>query len=405
MKRIPAVLTVLAAWAVAAVATVVAVPAVAQQATPATPPPRTVQLTGMVLVNGFWNSSLVGNADLPLAASPDSVGIKGGGATIRQTRLGVLVNDPDVLGGTFTGEVDADFYGGQQPSGSGRTSPLLRLRRVTGAIDWTGFQVMVGQEKPLVSPRNPRSLAAVGFPEFSGSGNLWLWIPQIRLTAQTGYTVRLAVQAAVLAPSAGTPQGPFNTQPDSAERTSRPYLEGRLGVGWGPTDNPSEIGFGVHQGWLKNLDSASGDSIQVSQALTADLRVVLGPFEVLGEAFTGKALAGLGGGGVGQNFGVDGAVVHTTGGWFQMNTRWAKDWMLGLGCGIDDPKDADVYTVGDSTYLTKGGRLKNVACETNLEWRPPGPLVLAFEFRQIRTTYLTGEARVNHLNLAIGYRF
>jgi hypothetical protein len=32
-------------------------------------------------------------------------------------------------------------------------------------------------------------------------------------------------------------------------------------------------------------------------------------------------------------------------------------------------------------------------------------VVVAFEFRQIRTTYLAGEERVNHLNLAIGYRF
>lgn len=382
--------------------TIVAVPAAAQQ-TPA--PQRTVQLTGLVLVNGFWNSSAVANADLPVAAAPDSVGVKGGGAGIRQTRIGVLVNDPDVLGGTFTGEIDADFYGGQEPSSGGRNFPLLRLRRATGEIDWTHVQVMAGQEVPLVAVRNPRSLAAVGFPEFAGSGNLWLWIPQIRVTVETGYSVRLALQAAVLAPTAGTPQPAFNTVLDSAERTGRPYLEGRLRLGWGPADNPSEFAIGAHQGWLKNLDTLSGDSIQVSQALTADARIVFGSFELIGEAFTGKALAGLGGGGVGQNFGVDGAVVHTKGGWAQFNARPVRSWMLGVGCGIDDPKDQDVYTVGDSTYLSKGGRLKNLSCEGHLHWTPPGPVVIGFEFRQIRTTYLTGEDRVNHLNLAIGYRF
>ena len=399
MKRVLAALVILSS----------PFPAAAQQSQPATAPTstpqRTVQLTGMVLVNGFWNSSAVANADLPLAAVPDSVGIKGGGASIRQTRIGVLVNDPDVLGGTFTGEIDADFYGGQQPSGSGRTSPLLRLRRVNGTLDWSHVQLMVGQEKPLVSPRNPRSLAAVGFPEFSSSGNLWLWIPQVRLTVETGYTLRLALQAAILAPTAGTPQPAFTTTLDSAERTGRPSLEGRLRIGWGSTDNPSEFAIGAHQGWLKNLDSLSGDSIQVSQALTADARVVFGPFELVGEAFTGKALAGLGGGGVGQNFGVEGAAVHTSGGWGQLNARPVKDWMFGVGCGIDDPKDADVFTAGDSTYLTKGGRLRNLACEGHLQWTPPGPVVVAFEFRQIRTTYLTGEERVNHLNLAFGYRF
>ena len=369
------------------------------------PPQRTVQLTGMVLVNGFWNSSAVSNSDLPLAATPDSIGVKGGGATVRQTRIGILVNDPDVLGGTFTGEIDADFWGGQQASSGDRTFPLLRLRRVTGEVDWTHVQLMFGQEVPLVSPRNPRSLAAVGFPEFSGSGNLWLWIPQVRLTVETGYSLRLAAQVAVLAPTAGTAQPAFFTVLDSAERTSHPYLEGRVRVGWGPTDDPSEFAIGVHEGWLKSLDSLSGDSIQVSQALTADARVVLGPVEILGEAFIGQALAGLGGGGIGQNFGADGVAVHTKGGWLQLNARPTRGWMLGAGCGMDDPRDSDIATPGDSTYLTKGGRLRNLACEGHVDWRPPGPLVFGFEFRQIRTTYLTGEARANHLNLAIGYRF
>ena len=379
---------------------VVAGPVAAQQT-----PHRTVQLTGMVLVNAFWNSAAVSNSDLPLAAAPDSVGIKGGGATIRQTRFGILVNDPDVLGGTFTGEVDADFWGGQQASSGGRTFPLLRLRRVTGTIDWTHLQLMFGQEVPLVSERNPRSLAAIGFPEFSGSGNLWLWIPQIRLTAETGYSLRFAVQGAILSPTAGTAQPAFFTALDSAERTSRPYLEGRVRVGWGPVDDPSEFAIGVHQGWINNLDSATNTTLQQSQAVTADARIVLGPVEILGEWFVGKALAGLGGGGVGQNFGVDGAPVHTHGGWGQVNVRPSRGWMVGAGCGIDDPRDSDVYTEGDPSYNLKGGRLRNLSCEGHLDWRPPGPLVFGFEFRQIRTAYIPGEYTVNHLNLAVGYRF
>src|SRR4029077_8886109 len=123
--------------------------------------------------------------------------------------------------------------GGQEPSSGGRTFPLLRLRRGAGEGDWAPLQLMVGQEVPLISPRNPRSLAAVGFPEFSSAGNLWLWIPQIRVTVETGYSLRLALQAAVLAPTAGTQQPAFNTSLDSAERTSRPYLEGRLRLAWG----------------------------------------------------------------------------------------------------------------------------------------------------------------------------
>jgi hypothetical protein len=236
----------------------------------------------------------------------------------------------------------------------------------------------------------------VGVPDFSLAGNLWFWIPQARVTAEYGYTLRFVVQAAVLAPIAGVPQGLLNTQADSGERTSRPYLEGRMRLAWGPTDDPSEVAIGGHIGWLRGLDSTSGDSLLSSRAVTFDTRLKLGPAEIVGEAFVGQALAGLGGGAVGQNTGVAGAPVRTRGGWGQLNLRPRTGWMFGGGCGIDDPKDADVLP---------NGRFRNFVCEGHVEWRPPGPLVLGFEFRRLQTRYQAGDFTVNHLNLAAGYRF
>src|SRR2546430_8076995 len=217
-----------------------------QPASPPTPPPakRTVEFTGTVLLNGFYNSARTNNSDVPVFADTDATGVTGGSATLRQTRLGVLITDPDVLGGSFSGEVDVDFFGGQQPAPGNRTFPLVRLRRATGTVQWTHVQFMFGQETPLVSVRNPRSLAGVGVPDFSLAGNLWFWLPQARVTAEYGNTLRLAVQAAVLAPITGAPQGAVNTQPDSGERTGRPYLEGRVRLGWGPPENPSEVAIG-----------------------------------------------------------------------------------------------------------------------------------------------------------------
>jgi len=168
----------------------------------------------------------------------------------------------------------------------------------------------------LVAERSPRSLASVGFPDFAGAGNLWLWLPQFRATLEQGYTLRLAEQVAVLAPTSGTAQGLFNTQPDSAERSRRPYLQARVRLAWGPTDDPSEVAIGGHLGWL-----ASGDTLFQSRAVTADARVKVGPVELLAEAFSGKALAGLGGGGIGQNIGPTGTEVRTKGGWGQLNIR------------------------------------------------------------------------------------
>jgi hypothetical protein len=371
---------------------------------PASPPPapppaaakRTIEFTGTVLINGFYNSARTNNSDVPVFADTDATGVTGASATMRQTRLGVFVTDPDVLGGSFNGEIDLDFFGGQQPAPGNRTFPLIRLRRAIGTVQWTHVQLMFGQETPLVSDRNPRSLAGVGVPDFSTAGNLWFWLPQLRVTAEYGYTLRLAVQGAVLAPISGAIQGATSTQPDSGERTGRPYLEGRVRLGWGPPDDPGEVAIGGHVGWLRGVYNSGTDSMIQSRAVTVDTRIKLGPAELIGEAFSGQAISGLGGGGIGQYAGTGGAPVHTKGGWAQLNVRPRASWMFGGGCGIDDPRDSDVLATG---------RFRNFVCEGHVEWRPPGPLVFGFEFRRLETRYQTGDFKVNHLNLAAGYHF
>jgi len=377
----------------------VALPLAAQ--TPPSPPApapaakRTVEVTGLVLVNGFFTNARVNNSDVPQFVDSLAPASAVGG-TIRQTRLGLLVTDPDVLRGSFSGEVDVDFFGGQQPSSGGRTFPLLRLRRAVGIVSWAHAQVLFGQESPLVAERSPRSLASVGFPDFAAAGNLWLWLPQFRATLEQGYTLRLAEQVAVLAPTSGTAQGLFNTQPDSAERSRRPYLQARVRLAWGPSDDPSEIAIGGHLGWL-----ASADTVFQSRAVTADARFKLGPVELLAETFSGKALAGLGGGGIGQSFGPTGEAVRTKGGWGQLNVRPRREVIVGGGCGIDDPDDGDL----SDALGNPRGRLKNFVCEGHVDVRPTGPLVFGIEFRRLETTYPSGKFTANHLNLAAGYRF
>lgn len=371
-----------------------AAPLAAQQQQP---PKRTVEFTGLVLANGFFNNAPVNNSDVPQFVIPDTAPVGAGGGSIRQTRLGVLLTEQDVMRGTFTGEVDVDFFGGQEPSGGGRTFPLLRMRRAVGTVTWSHGSLLFGQESPLVAERSPRSFASMGFPDFASAGNLWLWLPQARMTVETGYTLRLALQVAALAPTEGRPQSDsLITRPDSAERSRRPYLQGRVRLGWGATDDPSEIAIGGHMGWL-----ARGDTLLQSRAVTFDARIKLGPLELLAEAFSGKALAGLGGGGIGQNIGPLGAPVRTKGGWGQINLKPVRAVTIGAGCGVDDPNDADLTGATGPAQ----GRLKNVACAAHIDLRPSGPLIFSFEFRQIKTTYSVGTFTANHLNAAAGFQF
>jgi hypothetical protein len=349
---------------------------------------------GLILTNAFHTSEDVNNSDVPQFVLPLTGPSRStSSATVRQSRVTVTAVAPEFAGGALTGELDVDFFGGQQPSTGGRTFPLLRIRKAFAELIWTRFALLVGQESPPIAEVSPSSIASIGFPEFAGSGNLWLWIPQLRVSADLPPAggVRLGAEVAALAPTSGEPQGSFLTQPDAAERSDRPYLQGRVRGRWGVGENEGEVSFGGHYGWL--MDSTGGRIS--SKALTVSVWTPLAAgFELRGEAFTGQALAGLGGGGIGQNMVRNGVPVETKGGWVQLNYR-AGSWELGAGGGIDDPDDDD---------LVASSRLRNTTFEGHVIWRLL-PAVLGLTGRGIRTRYSTGTRSAAQVNLGVGFEF
>jgi len=354
-----------------------------------------VELFGRVLVNGFHNSDSTNNSDVPQFAAPSGGRAQGGlGGAIRQTSLGIRVDVSRVLGGHFDGELHSDFFGGQQPSVGGRHFPIFRIRTARGILTWDRGELLFGQEVPLVAGLNPVSVASFGTSEFSTAGNLWLWLPQVRGTWIISKKGRVGIQGAVLAPTTGDPVGTFDTGLDPAERSNRPYLQARIRTRWGDEDSRGEIGVGVHKGWLRRTDG----SLVSSDALALDARVPLGSHvEVRAEAYSGQALRGLGGGGIGQNLSTTGDAIKDRGGWGQLILRPNTLIELASGCGTGDPKDV--------TGLP-AGRLKNVACEAHITTHPGGPVVASFGLREHRTTYQgTGVAKNTHLNLAFGFEF
>ena len=358
-----------------------------------------VRVTATVLLNTFHTSGKSNNFDVPQFAlrpnAADSLNNGGGtGLTVRQTRLGVRAFWPSVHGIEVRGEIDADFYGGQQQSGFGDLVPLLRVRRAVVDVAWDRAELLVGQEVPLIAEYNPLSFASVGLSGLSGSGNLWLWVPQIRGGLRVARTpkVKLDLEAAVLGAGANEPAGELFTQPDRAERSGRPALQGRAIVRWGSAERPADVSLGVHRAWL----ATSGDSLLVSSAIAGAARLPLGSrLTFTGEAFSGQALTGLGGGGIGQHLGVDDVPVRTRGGWGQLVLRLPRDVALTAGAGLDDPDDTD---------LDAAGRLRNVTALGSLHWTP-SPFVAALEMRRFTTTYRTGALSVTHVNLGLGLSF
>ena len=353
-----------------------------------------LEFTGRVLVHAFRNDRRVNNVDDPQFVRPDSaspLSPEALGLAIRQTTLGLVVTSRDVLGGRFVGDLDVDFFGGQQPSSGGRTFPLLRVRTARGAVKWANGELMVGQESPLIAGLNPVSPAAIGTPGFVTAGNLWLWLPQLRGSVETGGPMNFGLQAAILAPTTGDAVGLFDTDTDAAERSDRPSTEARVRVRWGDGDRPSEIGCGGHLAWI-----ALPGALARTDALACDARVVLGPVELRGEGYTGHGLRGLGGGGISQNLSRTGMPLDDSGGWGQINVDANSFVRVGAGCGVDEPRQSDV---------SAGGRLRNQACAGYTIIRPGGPLFLGAEYRRIETRYAGGSIANNHFNLSFGFEF
>ena len=143
-----------------------------------------------------------------------------------------------------------------------------------------------------------------------------------------------------LAPTSGDAQTAFFTQPDIAERTSRPYLQGRVRARWGEGETQGELNVGGHYGWLavgrgeRALARAGGERLDAARFRGSSFAARRTP---------GRRLAGLGGGGIGQNFGLDSVPVTTNGrlGPAQRPSGRAAG-RSAPDSRMDDPDDADL---------------------------------------------------------------
>jgi len=363
-----------------------------------------VEISGLILVNGFYDGAKFNDTDVPewVAAVQDTTGRPNSriGGTMRQARLGITVRPGKVLGGDVSADLQLDFFGGQEGDANDRLLSPPRIRTGNVRVDWPHFGVLVGQEKALVAPESPVSFAAIGYPEFAGAGNLWNWIPQARVTAEAGRSLRVGIQAAALDPlwDPGASYAPSDA--DLGERSGRPAVEGRAYLDWGSDENESTIGFGAHRGWI----ATAGTGTIASQALTADFHLVFaGVVTLAGSAFTGQVLNMLGDGAISQDIGPLGQVVRTRGGWAQLDVRPVFAWEFGGGYGRDAPTPGDLEQAGGT--FPANARLRNVVYEGHVHWRPGGGLLIGAEFRRFETEFPAGVLKANHVNGFVGLFF
>jgi hypothetical protein len=375
-----------------------------------------LRVSGIVLMNLISNQGVVDNIDLPTLTYPRPSGNSGGSfaATLRQSEIGFETFGPNVAGAKTKADLQLDLAGGFTTAPNGINSGLVRLRTGTIRMDWTNTSVVGGQDAIFFSPNSPTSFASLAIPALSYAGNLWGWVPQIRVEHRiaTGEDSSLIFQGGILDPVSGeSPGSRYYRQAGPGEASRQPAYASRIGWTRNVFNQPLRIGAGGYYsrqnyGFQRNVDAWAG---------MADFDLPFSRhFSLSGELYRGRALGGLYGG-IGRSvlFSGDPALattaiqaLNTVGGWAQTKFRPTGKLEFNVAVGTDNPYASDLkyflypQAYGDPALARNQGGFVNVI------YRPRSDLLFAAEYRRLRTYSLTdGRDSAGHLNLSMGVLF
>lgn len=337
-----------------------------------------VRLFGTILSNTVFNSGEANWLENPnLVNAPPAGALQDGSmtSTLRQSRLGLDVGVLPVGSLRASGTLILDFLGGVPNFNNGTVMGLPRMIIAFGRLDGEKLGLEVGQDHTMLAPRDPTSLAALGFPLLFRSGNLYLRAPQARVEYRP--TSAWTFKTGIVAPIAGDFSSAYEFAPiaGAGERSKRPSVEGHAGYARGDADSPSEVAFGAsgHYGWRR----VEG-SLDETWAGAVDGNVRVGRIGAAGEWFVvenGEAF----GGAVNQP-------ARAYGGWVEGRFSLSSSASINGGFGIDRPKDAVGRLV----------RAENRSAFANTIWHLSPELAVSFEYRWLDTRL--GLAPVNRRN-------
>ena len=225
----------------------------------------------------------------------------------RQSVFGFVVKREELGGWVPSGHIEFDFFGTRpvdtlQPQGRDFTQPRLRLAYFQIAKDdWT---ITAGQDKAILAPLDPVSLSHVAVPLGATAGNLWAWLPQVRVdwNKKFGSTSTL-LQVGVLRPQFGDPRlndlpavgsSVDSTSSGLGERSSNPFYEARFAVSH-PMAHGNTGTFGISGHYGKERIGATRDFDSWAAAGDWELPL-LSHFILRGEAYAGSNLVPFQGG-------------------------------------------------------------------------------------------------------------
>lgn len=380
-----------------------------------------VRLSGLVLLNMFTNTGNVNNIENPTLAA-NSLGVefseassRNFGGTIRQTQIGFEVFGPSVFGARSSGNVSLDLAGNNDPL-NGATVGILRLRSATGRIDWAKTTFVAGQDSLFFLPQSPTSLASLETPPLAYAGNLWAWLPQVRVERRFSLSndSEISVQAGLLDPVSGESfDGENERKADAGEQSQRPAIATRVSWSRPLFGRTLSIGSAAYSGKQLYLPNT-----QIKSWLAAvDWQVPVSTWIALsGSIYRGCALGGLGGG-LGRSVirkqtdpsSLDGIVpqaLNTIGGWAQMKLTLSPRYEINTAFGEDNPFASQLNGAEDTTSYLEASLARNWAAFTNIIYHPRSNLLLGLEYRRIRSQELNAKVEsANHVNLSMGVQF
>lgn len=347
-----------------------------------------VTLTGMLLFNTFLNGKGASGADNPTVV-PLNRGQASGGATFRQSVIGLKLDGPGLVGdGKITGAVYMDFFGG----GTG-LNQTVRLRVATLDATWKNTTLGLAFDKPVIAPREPDSLAQVGVSPLTAAGNLWLWQPQVRVEQRISLTEQsgLRAQFGVYQTSEGG-TGLASEYPDLAR--ARPGYQGRFEFWAQSGSRRIEIAPGFHASSTRVLGQSVPSRIfSIDWLIRPAARV-----DFTGTFFHGQNTGVIGG--LRQGVSVingQARAVAASGGWGQFTFRATQRASFNFFGGQEDDRNRD---------LGIGGIGKNQGYGANIIYRLGSNILTSFESSQMRTTYVGSRTVINpHYDLGFAYLF
>ncbi len=372
-----------------------------------------IRLSGIVLLNLFSNHGRVDSQDVPTWAIPKIPNVSGEtlGATMRQSEVGLEVFGPHLAGARTSGNLQLDFAGGSPNTPNGVNFGLVRMRIASIRLDWKDTSIVAGQDNAFFSPLSPTSLGSLAAPAFSYAGNLWGWIPQVRLEHRfdLSESQSITLQGGIMDNVTGEPPSAFAPFAQAGESSGQPAYAAR--VAWtrnvfGMPLTLGTAGYYSRQNWSFD-HSVDGWAAMTDWSVPLARRVSL-----TGEFYRGRALGGLGGG-VGRSVLFSGnpspqtllRALNSVGGWSQVKVRVTSKLEFNGAFGVDNPFAADVRGFPLSPGFP-APLLQNRSSLVNVIYRPRSDLLLSGEYRHLRTFDIdAGSPTADQVNLMMGILF